>query len=78
MAYTLVRIRREEVGMTQAELCKRTGIRQPLLSKLENGHRRLRVDQVAKIARALGIPPSALIPHLEPEERPNARRKPHP
>lgn len=49
---------REARGLTQGELEAKTGIRQPLISKIEHGARDLSVAEVAIFAKALGYPES--------------------
>lgn len=45
---------RNELGITQAELAERTGIRQSNLSRIESGSCSPRVDTLQKIAAGLG------------------------
>ncbi len=49
---------REARGMTQGDLEAKTGIRQPLISKIEHGARDLSDADVAIFAKALGYPES--------------------
>lgn len=49
---------REMRGLTQAEVAKRAGIAQATLSKYENGTIEVSEDHLAKLAAALGFPPS--------------------
>lgn len=47
---------RLKVGLSQAELAQRTGIRQPHLSRLENGrHATASVETLTRLAQALGV-----------------------
>lgn len=46
---------REQRGMSQAELARRSGIRGVFLSRIENGKRGFDLEEAVKIARALGI-----------------------
>jgi len=65
---SLVQVERERAGLTLSELARRTGMYLSALSKIEHGTRKLYVDEVARLAQAIGCKPSALIPELpEPE-----------
>ena len=66
-----VKAARTEAGLSQRELCNLTKITQSYLSQLEAGSWNLGVDNVAKLSRALGIPPHAL---LDPLWTPTPRR----
>ena len=50
---TLIRTRNEE-GITQAELAKRTGIAQSELSKIETGEANPSLKRINRIAKGLG------------------------
>lgn len=50
---TLIRARNEE-GITQAELAKRTGIAQSELSKIETGEANPSLKRINRIAKGLG------------------------
>ena len=57
-----IRERRERLGMSQADLAIKAGVKQSVLSDIENLKTlRPRIDTVAKIARALGITVDDLI-----------------
>lgn len=49
------------IGLTQAELARRAHLPRPNLSAIEAGRRDLTVGTLARIARALGVPPAALL-----------------
>lgn len=51
-----LRILRDERGLTQEQLAERAGIDNKTVSRCENGHYAISVDQVARLARALGVP----------------------
>jgi len=65
---SLVQVERERAGLTLSELARRTGMHLSTLSKIENGKRKLSVNEVARIARAIGCAPSALIPDIAASE----------
>jgi DNA-binding Xre family transcriptional regulator len=47
---------RLKAGLSQADLAQRTGIRQPHLSRLENGHHAtVSADTLTRLAQALGV-----------------------
>jgi transcriptional regulator with XRE-family HTH domain len=56
-----MKARREELGLSQLELARITGIQQPQLSELERGGTNPTLATLARIAEALDLSPSALI-----------------
>lgn len=46
---------RKQKGMTQAALCRATGISPQLLSMIENGTRNLTIESAKVLAPALGV-----------------------
>lgn len=52
-----LRARRLELGLTQAALAKRIGAQQPYVADLENGERNPTLATLAKLAKALKVPP---------------------
>jgi len=69
-----VRSRREQAGLTQADLAGKAGVKQSYLSRLESGLRDSRPSAVVlgRIARALGITVDELL--LEAGARPSQNR----
>lgn len=60
--YKIISKTRDKRGMTQDSLSKKTGIRQDVISKLENGkHTNPTLLTLEKLARALEIPVAKLI-----------------
>ncbi len=58
---------REKAGITQAELAKKLGTKQPALSRLESGgFRKATVETLKKIADALDV---RLVIKLQPKKR---------
>lgn len=55
---------RLKVGMTMTELAARTAMDLSKISRIENGHLRLKVDDVLILAKALGCEPVDLLPSL--------------
>lgn len=53
---------REEEEMTQAELSDEAGVSLGYLSGIENGRRNMSIDQLEKIADALGYEVKELLP----------------
>ncbi len=45
---------REKLNLTQGEMARRIGVKQPAISKLENGDRRLTLEALSEITTALG------------------------
>lgn len=56
----LARIR-ERTGVTQEELAYRASLHRTEIGLLERGGRIPRIDTLAKLAGALGVPPAALL-----------------
>ena len=56
-----IRAARKERGISQRDLARALGMAQSTLSRIERGERRLGVDQLIAIARALGVSPSDMI-----------------
>ena len=56
---------RKSMGWDQAKLSEKTGISQPVLSRLEKGKSSITADQLFVICRALGIHPSELLKKAE-------------
>lgn len=50
----MIRARREELDMTQAELAERVGTRQPAIARLEAGGTQPTIDLLDRIAAAFG------------------------
>lgn len=60
----LLRRRRIDKRLTQAQLAHRLGKPQSFVAKYERGERRLSVIEFLDIAEALGVEPSALLGEL--------------
>ena len=52
---------REDSGVTQEELSFRASLHRTEIGLLERGGRLPRIDTLAKLAGALGVPPSSLL-----------------
>lgn len=59
---------RMQALLSQAELAERAGITQAALSRLETARASARLSTVRKLARALRVPPSALLSDTSQEE----------
>ncbi len=58
----MIRELRQKKGWTQTELARRSGVKQGVLSDIENGKtKHPRIDTLAMIAKALGVPVEMLI-----------------
>ena len=64
---SLVKRRREQAGLSQAELAKRAHMTASKLSKIENGHLKLKEADILTFARLLGCKTSDLLPDIEEE-----------
>lgn len=56
-----IRAVRKERGVSQRELARALGVSQSTLSRIERGERRVSVDRLVAIARALGVRPSDMM-----------------
>jgi transcriptional regulator with XRE-family HTH domain len=52
--YLALRTLRKKLNLTQGEMAERLGVKQPSISKLENGDRRLTLEVLSDIISALG------------------------
>lgn len=57
----LVREARERRGWSQRELAQRANVRQATVSQLERGVRRLDLEVLERVAKALGVLPEKLL-----------------
>jgi transcriptional regulator with XRE-family HTH domain len=60
-----VRLRREELGLTQEDLSERAGIHRTYLSDLERGTRNVSLINIDRLAAALELPASELFKRME-------------
>ena len=56
-----IRAARKKRGISQRDLARTLGMAQSTLSRLERGERRVSVDQLIEIARALGVRPADML-----------------
>jgi transcriptional regulator with XRE-family HTH domain len=64
-----VRRARTELGISQAELARRMGVKAPYVASLEAGTRNLTLGQLANIADALGRGLDVTFPEVQAEYR---------
>lgn len=57
-----IRDHRHAAGLSQIQLADRAGIDHKTVSRAENGVYAVSVDQIARLARALGTGPADLLP----------------
>jgi transcriptional regulator with XRE-family HTH domain len=60
-----VKVRREELGLTQEELAHRAGIHRTYLSDVERGGRNLSLVNIERLALALQLPMAELFQLVE-------------
>lgn len=60
-----VRLRREELGLTQEDLAERSGIHRTYVSDVERGTRNLSLVNIERIAEALKLSMSQLFERVE-------------
>lgn len=70
-----IRVTREALGLTQAQLGEATGHPAPVISHFEWGRRRIHAEHLHGIAEALGVPMSHLLGDVEP---PMSHTRPRP
>lgn len=59
-----IRVIRATRDMTQRDLCDMTGFKSSaFMSEVESGKKKLSIDAVERIARALGVSPSLICTH---------------
>ena len=63
-----VRQCRVEAGLSGVKLAAAAGVSQPFLSQLESGQSSVAIATLYRIALALGVPPTDLLPATEPAE----------
>lgn len=56
-----IRAARKERGVSQRDLARALGMAQSTLSRIERGERRVSVDRLIAIARALGVRPADML-----------------
>ena len=56
-----VRSIREAAGFSQEALAERSGLHRTYISSLERGHRNVGLDNILRLAAALGVQPSELL-----------------
>lgn len=62
-------LRRNELGMTQAELGTRIALSRAAVANIERGHQKLSLHQVYLLAEALGLALSDLLPVAADRDR---------
>ena len=67
MDASFVTTRRKLLGLTQRELARRSGVKQPLISAIENGRREATAPVAQTLARALEVRPSVALAGLREE-----------
>ena len=52
---------RLELGISQEELAERSGLHRTYISLIERAQRNVALENIYKLAKALGVPPSSLL-----------------
>ncbi len=60
-----VRERRNALGISQEELAERTGLHRTYIGDIELGKRNVSLENIVKLADALGVTPSTLFSEFE-------------
>ena len=58
---SVLRSRREALGLSQTQVAGALGVTKSLLSLIENGKRQLTSEQVSTLAKTLRLPPDLLL-----------------
>lgn len=66
---------REAAGMTLEQVAVRSGTTFQQVQRLETGHRRLTIEWMRRIATALGVSMTALLPDANPDHREYAQNQ---
>lgn len=61
----LIRQFRNDAGLSQQDMADLTGLDQATISRIENGHQRVTVDQLRLFSEALGVTMAALLDERE-------------
>jgi transcriptional regulator with XRE-family HTH domain len=61
-----VKVRREEMELTQEDLAEKAGIHRTYLSDVERGSRNVSLVNIERLAKALGLSMSELFRRVEP------------
>lgn len=64
-----LRALRSRVGLTQSEVAERSGVWAHYISGIENGHRRVSWETVARLLRGLGVDPRDFAAEVEAQDR---------
>ncbi len=72
-----VRAERERLGVSQEELADRAGLHRTYVGGVERGERNLGLLNVLRLARALGLPPAALLTDFPAHREAQDQRGPH-
>jgi transcriptional regulator with XRE-family HTH domain len=67
---TRVRLRRAQIGMSQAELGAALGVPFQQIQEYENGTDRISVSRLNQIAGALGVDPAFFLPEPDGQDLP--------
>lgn len=59
------RVRLARTALTQAQLARRIDLTRPSVANLEAGRQRIPIHTFLRLAHALGVSPTALLPELE-------------
>jgi transcriptional regulator with XRE-family HTH domain len=57
-----VRVLRAAAGLSQEQLAERSGLHRTYVSSLERGQRNVGLENILRLATALGVAPSAFFP----------------
>ncbi|MBI4020931.1 MAG: helix-turn-helix transcriptional regulator [Candidatus Aenigmarchaeota archaeon] len=62
---TVIRTRRQALGLSQEDLAERCGLHRTYVGSVERGERNLTLNNIARISEALSVPPSRLLAEAE-------------
>ncbi len=71
-----LKLLREERGLTQIEVARRSGIHRVNICRMESGHHCPNIENIMRVCEALEVPPSAVFEVLDQYRPPSRNQNP--